>query len=257
MGLEGLPLLDFSDTEAGIPTPAELMETILHSMIGHYNLFLVGVLPRDISSGNILRLREPIHRPEGHSMNLLRHVLIEDVNLSLCRGFLIDGDHAIKWDEYARTPSPERSGTLPFMSTHLLQNWSTGLPALHTAIGDLESFLWVLVWSLVHILKKFANITNETSIIHRIGHTLSSSLVSEVLTREHKMRYWKDIVFGDLIRKWVEISETSRRANRISTPSKGFRMNLTSAVEKPTRNSFKWGTITLEKLGISLTGMRL
>ena len=34
MGLEGLPLLDISDTEVGIPTPAELVETILHSMIG-------------------------------------------------------------------------------------------------------------------------------------------------------------------------------------------------------------------------------
>ena len=34
MALEGLPLLDFSDNEAGIPKPAELLETILHSMIG-------------------------------------------------------------------------------------------------------------------------------------------------------------------------------------------------------------------------------
>ena len=33
MGLEGLPLLDISYTD-GIPTPAELLETILHSMIG-------------------------------------------------------------------------------------------------------------------------------------------------------------------------------------------------------------------------------
>ncbi len=35
MALEGLPLLDILDsTEADIPTPAELVETILHSMIG-------------------------------------------------------------------------------------------------------------------------------------------------------------------------------------------------------------------------------
>ncbi|KAH9040779.1 hypothetical protein EDB85DRAFT_1925459, partial [Lactarius pseudohatsudake] len=33
MGLEGLPLLDNSDNAAGIPTPAVLLETILHSMI--------------------------------------------------------------------------------------------------------------------------------------------------------------------------------------------------------------------------------
>ena len=34
MSFEGLPLLDTSDKEAGIPTPAELLETILHAMIG-------------------------------------------------------------------------------------------------------------------------------------------------------------------------------------------------------------------------------
>ncbi|KAH8997315.1 hypothetical protein EDB92DRAFT_1813783 [Lactarius akahatsu] len=34
MALEGLPLLDISDRETGIPMPAELLETIPHSMIG-------------------------------------------------------------------------------------------------------------------------------------------------------------------------------------------------------------------------------
>ena len=85
MGLEGLPLLDISDTKSGIPTPTELLETILHSMIGkccpastfvllhnapllgHFNLFLGGVLHRDISSGNILRLQRPIERSSGPS----------------------------------------------------------------------------------------------------------------------------------------------------------------------------------------------
>ena len=67
MALEGLPLLGFPDA---LPKPPELLESILHSMIGktpllhfysisrhshlgHYNLFLGGVLHRDISEGNI------------------------------------------------------------------------------------------------------------------------------------------------------------------------------------------------------------
>ncbi|KAH9044502.1 hypothetical protein EDB85DRAFT_1884997 [Lactarius pseudohatsudake] len=230
----------------------------------HYNLFLGGVLHRDISSGNILRLREPTDALATPRICSLRHMLGEDVNLGLCRGSVIDGDHAIEWDENARAPSPERSGTLPFMTMHLLQRWSMGHPALqclHTAVDDLEFFLWVLVWSLVHILKKS---NNENSSIHRIGHTFSSSQILEVLTREHKIKYWKDLVFGDLIQEWVKFSANSRDfvlhledLFRISTPRKGFRMNLTSASEKFTRNSFKPGTITLEKLGISLTGMRL
>ncbi|KAH8989962.1 hypothetical protein EDB92DRAFT_809137 [Lactarius akahatsu] len=70
MALEGLPLLYTSDVEAGIPSPAELLESILHAMIGHYNLYLGGVLHRDISNGNILRLREPIERPHNRSASL-------------------------------------------------------------------------------------------------------------------------------------------------------------------------------------------
>ena len=34
MELEGLPLLNTLDPEVGIPTPAELVETIFHAMIG-------------------------------------------------------------------------------------------------------------------------------------------------------------------------------------------------------------------------------
>ncbi|KAH9006093.1 hypothetical protein EDB86DRAFT_681353 [Lactarius hatsudake] len=66
IALEGLLLLDTSDKAAGTPTPVGLMETILNSMIGHYNLFLGGVLHRDVSSGNILR--EPIKRSPCLSM---------------------------------------------------------------------------------------------------------------------------------------------------------------------------------------------
>ncbi|KAH9178664.1 hypothetical protein EDB89DRAFT_966021 [Lactarius sanguifluus] len=131
MSLEGLPLLDTSDKAAGIPTPAGLVEIILHSMIGHYNLFLGGVLHRDVSSGNILRLREPINRSPGPSMSLLG-LLVQDVKS--CRGFLVDGDHAIEWRKGAITPSLERSGTLPFMSTHLrvLHGWRLTRLVLHS-----------------------------------------------------------------------------------------------------------------------------
>jgi hypothetical protein len=38
--------------------------------LGHYNLFIGGVLHRDVSCGNILRLQEPIKRCPGHSKGL-------------------------------------------------------------------------------------------------------------------------------------------------------------------------------------------
>ncbi|KAH8981173.1 hypothetical protein EDB92DRAFT_1756331, partial [Lactarius akahatsu] len=124
---------------------------------GHYNLYLGGVLHRDVSNGNILRLREPIERPHNRSTSL--PALGEDVNLSSCRGLLADLDHAIEWRKVPPTASRDRSGTLPFVSLRLVNTWAANRPALHTAADDLESFMWVLVWSLVHIFKKFATIT--------------------------------------------------------------------------------------------------
>ncbi|KAH8992117.1 hypothetical protein EDB92DRAFT_1859853 [Lactarius akahatsu] len=206
MSLEGLPLLDTSDKAAGIPTPAGLVEIILHSMIGHYNLFLGGVLHRDVSSGNILRSQEPVSRSSGLSIGLLD---LREVDVTSCRGFLVDGDHAVEWRKDAITPSLERSGTLPFMSTRLLQEWRLNKPVLHTAIDDLESFLWVLIWSLVRIFQTFANITKD-SIIYDLGHSLSSRDFNDIQHRNVSAKDWTDKVFNDLIQEWLHISETSR-----------------------------------------------
>ncbi|KAH9170046.1 hypothetical protein EDB89DRAFT_2072346 [Lactarius sanguifluus] len=205
MALEGLPLLYTSDIEAGIPSPAELLETILHAMIGHYNLFLGGVLHRDVSDGSILRLREPIERPHSRSMSLLRPELGKDVNLTSCRGLLADLDHSIEWRKV-----PPRA-TLPFIAWRLVNAWSGNKPALHTAADDLESFMWVLVWSLVHIFKKFARITIKSATINRLAHAFSSYDPSVIIGKGIILELWPDQVFGDLIREWLGISSDSRR----------------------------------------------
>ncbi|KAH9003957.1 hypothetical protein EDB86DRAFT_2778008, partial [Lactarius hatsudake] len=112
-------------------------------IIGHYNLFLGGILHRDISCGNILRLREPINQSPGLSMSSLVPILGRNVNLDVCRGFIIDGDHAIEWRKSKLHHRwNDRSGTLPFMSMRLLDAWDFGEPALHMAVDDLESLLW-------------------------------------------------------------------------------------------------------------------
>ncbi|KAH8997245.1 hypothetical protein EDB92DRAFT_1400769 [Lactarius akahatsu] len=143
-------------------------------------------------------------------MSSLVPILGQNVNLDVCRGFIIDGDHAIEWRKGATASSLERSGTLPFMSTRLLDAWDLGEPALHTAVDDLESFLWVLIWSLVYIFKKFATMTNLDSIIHRLGHALSSRKFLEIIRKESIADRWTDKVFGDLIRDWLRIPVTSR-----------------------------------------------
>jgi hypothetical protein len=77
---DGRSLVDLHDTDGGTPFPGELLESILHAIIGkwgpfralfplmfaglgHYNLFDKGVLHRDVSSGNVIRYLEPIKRP--------------------------------------------------------------------------------------------------------------------------------------------------------------------------------------------------
>ncbi|KAF8491081.1 hypothetical protein F5888DRAFT_1078011 [Russula emetica] len=60
---EGKALIDLDNPDGGTPSPGELLESILHAIIGHYNLFDKGVLHRDISSGNVLRHSVPVRRP--------------------------------------------------------------------------------------------------------------------------------------------------------------------------------------------------
>ena len=124
---EGKALIDLHDADGGTPSPGELLETILHAIIGkwcppcislllkfadlgHYNLFDKGILHRDVSSGNVMRYLKPIERPALDKLWLLTLYfagLNIDVilrfdctkNVNYCRGFLIDSDHAIKWRE--------------------------------------------------------------------------------------------------------------------------------------------------------------
>ncbi|KAF8487917.1 hypothetical protein F5888DRAFT_1409101 [Russula emetica] len=88
LSTEGQALLDHRNENGGTPSPGELLETILHAIIGHYNLFDKGILHRDISSGNILRYSKPVWRPALDKFGCTR-------NVNYCRGFLIDGDHVI------------------------------------------------------------------------------------------------------------------------------------------------------------------
>ena len=85
---------------------------------------------------------------------------------------ITDGDLAVRWEENDRVLADHRSvslsivppgrgsskivlalsskGTLPFMAVRLLDEWlgaaCRGARFTHTAIDDLESFLWILFW---------------------------------------------------------------------------------------------------------------
>ena len=97
------------------------------------------------------------------------------------------------------------------MSLRLLNAWRRNKPFVHTAVDDLESFLWVLVWALVHILKEFGTTRNST--IDDLAKWLSSYSITEVMARESTIQFrWKDVVFGDLLREWLATSQKARFA---------------------------------------------
>lgn len=92
--------------------------------------------------------------------------------ITKCTGVITDGDLAVRWEQSDRVLAGHRSvslsivppgrgsskivlalsskGTLPFMAVRLLDEWNgpacRGARFTHTAIDDLESFLWILFW---------------------------------------------------------------------------------------------------------------
>jgi len=130
-----------------VSTVGDMLRAVLHAMLGHYVLYISGWLHRDVSTGNVVLLKTP----ESRRTEKVKDILPEKVQLGDCTGMIIDGDHAIKWKEQRNDPADSRSGTLPFLSYRLTDTWRHGQRCLHTAIDDLESFIYVL---LVAVLEK-------------------------------------------------------------------------------------------------------
>jgi len=89
------------------------------------------------------------------------------------------------------------------MSTRL-SAWDGDKVSMHTAVDDLELFLWVLVY----ILKEFGMTSNLT--VDQLAERLSSHSIPLILGRESTMQHrWLDVdaVFGGLILEWLAISQ--------------------------------------------------
>ncbi|KAJ7083691.1 hypothetical protein B0H15DRAFT_418908 [Mycena belliarum] len=136
--------------------PRDLLEALLHAMIGYLHLFDEGWQLRTISSLN-LRSNAALKLEETRSSWLDCH----PYGLKHCRGILIDsGDsEAVKCKE-EHEPGTHRSGTLPFMSQDMLDAMDWPSNTRHTALDDLESFIWVLVWECLHQGKSRNSLSN-------------------------------------------------------------------------------------------------
>ncbi|KAJ7091898.1 hypothetical protein B0H15DRAFT_179465 [Mycena belliarum] len=131
---------DIGSSPENYKSTFDLVQALWHAIQGHQTAFEAGVLHRDISIGNIL---------------------ISETDLL---GFLHD------WDYSEFTPEglarfhklfPDRSpnildkslkdmtGTYPFLALDLLQARRKGVTRQHECKHDLESFYWVLIWTLL------------------------------------------------------------------------------------------------------------
>ncbi|KIM24042.1 hypothetical protein M408DRAFT_331964 [Serendipita vermifera MAFF 305830] len=135
-------------------SPRALLIAVIHSVIGHWNLFRAGWLHRDVSVGNILILKTPVSKTAPAGI----HADFE--HQTQCSGILVDGDAMINV-RVERRPSGYRLCTLPFLSLRLVGTWAREKNSFDQYFDDLESFVWVVLWALLHIAKEKGNATKQ------------------------------------------------------------------------------------------------
>ena len=82
---------------------------------------------------------------------------------------------------------------------------------IHTALDDLESFLWVLVWCIVQISKGIEGAKAANRGIERMLSAWSGDVERSINKYPTAEQSWKDIVFGDLIEEWLGIFKKAKK----------------------------------------------
>ncbi|KAF9014203.1 hypothetical protein BDQ17DRAFT_1419107 [Cyathus striatus] len=114
-------------------TTKELVTAIRDAVVGHFIACFCGVLHRDISVGNILKVAAP-----GRLTGLLHD--FDHATFVPC-GLTLDNT-----DEKTLRELKEKTGTFVFMAMELLSEYEK---TRHEPHHDLESFYWVLIWILL------------------------------------------------------------------------------------------------------------
>ncbi|KAJ3964444.1 hypothetical protein EV361DRAFT_955942 [Lentinula raphanica] len=162
----------------------DIMECILHSMLGWLTLYQNGFLHKDISIGDIIKLKTPLKRKNFSALsvnNLLfqspdsltsfetmraaagnDQVQISIIELAqeveqrterltsdqLCKAIWIDGDMTTDMSSYfGQSNDGTRLGTYEFVSRRLLNIVQDKLHYVHSPTDDMESFFWVGLWA--------------------------------------------------------------------------------------------------------------
>jgi len=102
------------------------------------------------------------------------------------------------------------------MSTRIQGHWQGHESVFHTALDDLESFLWVLIWCIVHLSKDIEGARANNPGIDLMLDAWSGDV--PVMANMAKLpiteSLWKDAVFGSLIKKWLDTFRRMREETR-------------------------------------------
>jgi len=96
---------------------------------------------------------------------------------------------------------------------HLLGAWQVQKPIIHTALDDLESFLWLLIWVIVYASKDLEGARNANRGIQLMLDAWSGEVRANRSKHETAAFDWKDVVFGDLIQDWLNIFQQAHQEN--------------------------------------------
>ena len=103
------------------------------------------------------------------------------------------------------------------MSIRLVRAWQVqadqgGYPIIQTAVDDLESFLWILIWVIVEILKGNETAMGHNPAIRLMMRAWSGDLVAN-MSKGTASALWSDAVFGELIEDWLNIFSRASKKN--------------------------------------------
>ncbi len=111
---------------------------------------------------------------------------------------------------------------MSFMSMRLLAALQARETIIHTALDDLESFLWLLIWGIVHTTKDIEGAKTANRGIEGMLDAWSDDVISNLNKYYVTEKMWEDAVFGGLIEEWSGIfgradKETTKLVNHLPT----------------------------------------
>jgi hypothetical protein len=91
---------------------------------------------------------------------------------------------------------------MQFMSMRILGVWLGHKPIFHTALDDLESFVWVLIWCIVHLSKDIKGARTNNRGIDLMLDAWSGGAMAN-LSKFAAAQEWNDAVFESIITEWL------------------------------------------------------